>query len=187
MNKLNQCPYCGGIAKGCTKTVESFRKIHNYYVVCTECGASTERYDTEFTMLQDGKFHVLTKKEAIEKAIHDWNNGIFDTQTKLLHMTVQEKLLWYTADLLGVAWYGANVLVGSLRWETAWKLRKIAERQKLLRLNSGKDYNMEAIAGELLHDGTVRCVVSSYIKEIDGLRMYEGYRHNGNQEISVWS
>lgn len=166
---LKLCPYCGGIAKGYIKTVESFRKIHNYYVVCTECGASTERYNTKFAMLQDGKFLVLTSKEAIEKAVHDWNNGIFDTQTKLLHMTEHEKIIWYAADLLGVAWYGANVLVGSLRWETAWKLRKIAEEQKLLKLNSGKDYNMEEIADELLHDDTVKCIVCSYIEEISGL------------------
>lgn len=166
---LKVCPYCKGTAKGYIKTVESFRKIHNYFVICTECGASTERYNTEFATLQNGKSHVLTKKEAIEKAIYDWNNGIFDTQTKLLHMTEQEKILWYAADLLCVAWYGANVLVGSLRWETAWKLRKTAEERKLLRLNSGKYYNMEEVADELLHDDTVKCIVCSYIKEISEL------------------
>lgn len=163
---LKLCPYCGGIAKGHIKTVESFRKIHNYFVVCIECGASTERYNTEFAMLQDGKFHVLTEREAINKAVYDWNNGIFDTRTKLLHMTEHEKILWYAANLLGVAWYGANVLVGSLRWETAWKLRKIAEERNLLRLNSGIDYNMEVIADELLHDDTAKYIVCSYLKEI---------------------
>ena len=76
-------------------------------------------------------------------------------------------MLWYTADLLKVAWYGVNVLMGSLQWETAWKLRKIAEERKLLSLTSGKDYDMEVVADELLHDDTVRCTVSSYIKEID--------------------
>lgn len=167
--ELNICPYCKGIAKGHIKTVESFRKIHNYYVECTECGASTERYNTEFAMLQNGKFHVPTQKEAIEKTVSDWNNGIFDIQTRLLHMTEQEKILWYAADLLGVAWYGVNVLVGSLRWETAWKLRKIAEERKLLRLNGGEDYNMEKIADKLLHDDTVRCIVCSYLIEIGEL------------------
>ena len=100
---LKPCPYCGGIAKGHIKTVESFKKIHNYYVECTECGASTDRYDTEFAMSQNGKFHVLTHKEAIRKTVSDWNNGIFDTKTKLLHMTEQEKILWYATDLLKVA------------------------------------------------------------------------------------
>lgn len=108
----------------------------------------------------------MTKEEAAEKAVCDWNNGIFDTQTRLLHMTEHEKILWYTADLLKVAWYGVNVLVGSLRWETAWKLRKIAEEKKLLRLDSGKDYDLEVVADELLHDDTVRCIVCNYLEEI---------------------
>lgn len=166
---LKSCPYCGGIAKGHIKIVESFKKIQTYYVECTECGASTERYTTEFAMLQNGKFHVLTRKEAIEKAIYDWNNGIFDAKTRLLHMTEQEKIIWYTADLLGVAWYGVNILVGSLQWETAWKLRKMAEERKLLRLSSVKDYDMEKIAEELLHDDLVKCVVCSYLEEAGGL------------------
>lgn len=34
---------------------------------------------------------------------------------------------------------------------------------------NGKDYDMGAFADELLHDDTVRCIVSSYIKEIDVL------------------
>lgn len=165
---LKPCPYCGGIAKGNIKTVESFRKLHNYYVACTKCGASTERYDTEFAYSINGKrFRPMTKEEAAEKAVCDWNNGIFDTKTRLLHMTEQEKILWHTADLLKVAWHGVNVLMGSLRWETGWKLRKIAEERKLLSLTSGKDYDMEVVADELLHDDTVRCIVSSYIKEID--------------------
>lgn len=160
---LKPCPYCGGIAKGHIKTVESFKKIHNYYVVCTECGASTERYNTEFAMSQNGKFHVLTHKEAIRKTVNDWNNGIFDTKTKLLHMTGQEKMLWHTADLLKVAWYGANVLVGSLRWETAWKLRKIAEGKELLVLHSGINYDLEEVAKVLLDDSHVAELVASYL------------------------
>lgn len=168
---LKPCPYCGGIAKGCIKTVESFRKIHNYFVVCTECGASTERYNTEFAYYINGKrFHPMTKKEAVGKAVNDWNNGIFDTKTRLLHMTEQEKILWYATDLLKVAWYGANVLVGSLRWETAWKLREMAEEQKLLSLTSRKDYDLEVVADELLYDDTAKCIVCSYIKGINVLQ-----------------
>ena len=137
--------------------------MHNYYVACTGCGASTERYDTCFAMLQDGKFHVLSHKEAVEKAVCDWNNGIFDTKTKLLHMTGQEKMLWHTADLLKAAWYGANVLVGSLRWETAWELRKVAEERKLLSLSSGKDYDLEKVVKVLLDDSHVAELVASYL------------------------
>lgn len=174
---LKPCPYCGGIAKGNIKTVESFRKLHNYYVACTKCGASTERYDTEFAYSINGKrFHLMTKEEAIEKAVCDWNNGIFDTQTKLLHMTEQGKILWCAADLLKVAWYGVNVLMRSLRWETAWKLRKMAEERKLLCLSSEKDYDLEVVADELLHDETVRCIVCNYLKEI-----------RNSQEVSAWS
>lgn len=56
---LNPCPYCGGSARGYIKTVESFKTIHSYYVMRTECGASTDKYNTEFSMLQEnGKFHV---------------------------------------------------------------------------------------------------------------------------------
>ena len=165
--ELKPCPYCGGIAKGHIKTVESFKKIHSYYVECTECGASTDRYDTEFAYSINGKrFRPMTKEETVEKAVCDWNNGIFDTKTRLLHMTEQEKILWHTADVLKVAWHGVNVLVGSLRWETAWKLRKMAEEKELLRLDSEKDYDMEKVADELLHDDTVRCVVISYLEKM---------------------
>lgn len=162
--ELNICHYCGGIAEGHIKTVESFRKIHNYYVKCTGCGASTERYNTEFAIHQNGKFHVLTKKEAIEKAVYDWNNGIFDIATRLSHMSAAEKLLWYTEGLLKVAWYGANVLVGSLRWETAWKLRKIAEEQKLLKISTKND--LGEVARVLLDNFGVKPIVGKYIEEI---------------------
>ena len=58
---LKLCHYCGGIAKSYIKTVESFKKIHNYYVVCTECGASTDRYETEFAYYINGKRKRLGK------------------------------------------------------------------------------------------------------------------------------
>lgn len=161
--ELEACPYCKGIAKGHIKTVESFRKIHNYYVECTECRASTEQYNTEFAMIQNGKFHVLTQKEAIEKTVCDWNNGMFDIQTKLLHMTEQEKIMWYTEDLLSVAWYGANVLMGSLRWETAWKLRRIAEEQKLLKISTEND--LREVARLLLDNCGVKPIVCKYLEE----------------------
>lgn len=166
---LKPCPYCGGIAEGHIKVVESFKKVHVYFVSCTECGASTDRYNTEFAMLQNGRFHVLTRKEAIGNATYDWNHGIFDTRTKLLHMTEQEKELWHVADLLGVAWHGATVLVESLRRETAWELRRMAVERKLLSRDDGKDYVMEEVADQLLHDDKVRCIVRNYLEEIGGL------------------
>lgn len=176
---LIPCPYCGGIAKGHIKTIESFRKIHNYYVACTECGASTEWHDTEFAYFINGKrFYPMTKEEAVEKAVCDWNNGIFDTQTRLLHMTEPEKILWHVMDLLKAAWYGTNVLVGSLRWETAWELRRMAEERKLLSLSSGKDYDMEVVADELLHDDTVKCIVCNYLEE---MRNNQEDSANGNR------
>ncbi len=161
--ELNICPYCGGIAEGHIKTVESFRKVHNYYVECTECGASTERYNTEFAIHQNGKFHVLTKREAVERAVYDWNNGIFDMPTKLSHMSSAEKILWHTEDLLKVAWYGANVLVGSLLWETAWKLRKIAEEHKLLKI--GTENDLGEVARVLLDSCSVKPIVCKYLEE----------------------
>lgn len=69
----------------------------------------------------------------------------------------------------GIAWHGVNVLVELLQWKTAQKLRKIAEERKLLRLNSGKDYDMENAASELLYDDTVKCIVCSYLEEISEL------------------
>lgn len=93
----------------------------------------------------------------------DWNNGIFDTQTRLLHMTEREKTLWHTADLLKVAWHGVNVLVGSLRWETAWELRKVAEGKGLLVLHSGINYDLEEVAKVLLDDSHVAGLVASYL------------------------
>lgn len=161
---LKPCPYCGGIAKGHIKTVESFRKVHNYYVACTGCGASTERYGTCFAYSINGKrFRPMTKEEAVGKAMCDWDNGIFDTRTKLLHMAEQEKILWHTADLLKVAWHGVNVLVGSLRWETAWELRRIAEGKGLLVLHSGVNYDLEEVAKVLLGDAHVEGLVASYL------------------------
>lgn len=167
---LKPCPYCGGAAKGCIKTVEPFRKVHNYYVACTGCGASTERYGTCFAYSINGKrFRPMTKEEAVGKAMCDWDNGIFDTRTKLLHMAEQEKILWHTADLLKVAWHGVNVLVGSLRWETAWELRRIAEGKGLLVLHSGVNYDLEEVAKVLLGDAHVEGLVASYL-DTDGQR-----------------
>lgn len=80
----------------------------------------------------------------------------------------------YTEDLLKAAWYGVNVLTESLWWETTWKLRKIAEEQKLLSLSSGKDYDMEGVADELLHDDTVR-YKNQKKEKLDKMRKEERY------------
>lgn len=176
-NAINQtlkpCPYCGGIAKGSVKTVESFRRIHNYYVTCTECCASTEKYNTVFSMLQDGKFHVLTKKEAIEKAVNDWNNEIFDTPTRLAHMSDTEKIIWKIEKLLSMAWYGAMVPVDSPEYITGWKLRKIAENMELLRLHSEISYDLEEVARILFDDFHVKDIIYQYLNESGNVILIE--------------
>ena len=82
-------------------------------------------------------------------------------------MPAAEKILWYTEDLLKVAWYGANVLVESSRWETAWKLRKIAEEQKLLKISTEND--LREVARVLLDNCRVRPIVCKYLEEIGEL------------------
>ncbi len=94
MNKCNQCPYCRGTAE-IKKTSQDFANstIYKYYVECTECGASTEQYNTYFAYFNGRGFHVMTEREAVSKAICDWNNGIFDVSTRLSHMSDTEKIL----------------------------------------------------------------------------------------------
>lgn len=163
--ELKVCPYCKGIAKGHIKTVESFKTIHNYYVACAECGASTERYDTEFAYYLNGKrFSPMTKRKAISKAVCDWNNGIFNVETRLFHMSDAEKILWHTEHLLFEAWHGAMVPMESLQYKTAWRLREIAEDKKLLSLKSGKNYDLGEVAKILVEDLQVVELVAYYLK-----------------------
>ena len=138
---MKPCPYCGGLAKGYSKTVKSFMPIHNYYVACTECGASTERYNTEFSVLQDGKFHVLTEKEATQRAIDDWNNQNFDIPTKLFHMSDEERTIWYIEKLLSNAWHGGMFPVDSPEYTIGGQLRKVVEDMGLLHEDFTCDLN----------------------------------------------
>lgn len=165
---LNACPYCGGSARGYIKTVESFKTIHYYYVMCTECGASTEQYNTEFSRLQEnGKFHVLTKKEAIEKAINDWNNQNFSIKTRLPHMSYKEKTIWYIEKLLSKAWHGSMIPASSPEFKTGWKLRKIAESRELLKLHSEINYDLSGVAKILFNDFHVKDIIYQYLQERD--------------------
>lgn len=164
-NTLKPCPYCGGNAKGHIKTIESFKTIHNYYVMCTECGASTNKYDTEFSLLQEnGTFRILTKKEAIRKVINDWNNHKFNTQTRLLHMSDKERILWRIERLLSIAWYGL-ASNDSPEFKTGWKLRKIAENRELLKLHSGIDYDLSEVARILFNDFNVKDIIYQYMQK----------------------
>ena len=164
MEKLMRCPYCNGTAdiKKSSVSFVNNSTIHNFYMECTECGASTEKYDIYFGYVMNGKrFRPMTEKEAINQAVNDWNNRIFDTRTRLLHMTDQEKLLWHIEHLLGVAWYGANVSVDSLQWKTAWELREIAEDKKLLSIKSNKRYDLGEVAKALYKDDRLEKLNSS--------------------------
>lgn len=166
MNELQECPYCKDIAKIKKRSVDLANStIHDYYVECTKCGASTERYNTYFAYFLGGKsFYHMTEKEAINKAVCDWNKRIFNVKTRLAHMTDQEKLLWHIEDLLCIAWYGAMVPMDSIKWKTAWKLREIAESKRLLSLRSKKNYDLGEVANVLAKDIQVMDLVISYLK-----------------------
>ncbi len=52
----------------------------------------------------------------------------------------------------------------SLRWETAWELRKIAEDKGLLVLHSDTDYDLGEVAQILVEDIQVMGWVTFYLK-----------------------
>lgn len=167
MDKIKQCPYCNGTVDIKQRSVSFVRgNIHNFYVECTECGASTEKYNTYFGYVMNGKrFRPMTGKEAINQAVCDWNNGIFNVQTRLVHMSNKEKILWHIENLLSAAWYGAMIPIDSLKWKIAWELREIAENKKLLSIKSDKDYDLGEVAKELYDDVYVLDLVTSYLSE----------------------
>lgn len=168
MDTLKECPYCRGTAMIKETSLDfADNAIHRYFVECMRCGATTEKYDTYFAYCFDGKrFHHMTEEEAINKAICNWNDGRFDRQTQLFHMTDQEKILWHTEHLLKVAWYGAMVPMESLKWKTAWRLRRIAETKRLLSISSRKKYDLGEVAKILVEDIQVVELVASYLKVI---------------------
>lgn len=169
MEKLKQCPYCNGTTDIKKRSINFVRgNILNFYVECTGCGASTEKYDTYFAYIINGqRFPPMTEKEAINQAVCNWNNRIFDTKTRLMHMSNEEKVLWYIEHLLGVAWYGENVSIDSLQWKTALELRGIAEDKGILILQSDIDYDLGEVAKALYKDAYVLGLVTSYLSEYE--------------------
>ena len=167
MEKLMRCPYCNGTAAIKKSSVDFVNNstIHNFHVECTECGASTEKYNIYFGYVMNGKrFRPMTEKEAINQSVCDWNNGIFNVQTRLVHMTNEEKMLWHIENLLSDAWYGANVSIDSLQWKTACELREIAENKKLLSIKRNKDYDLGEVAKVLYEDAHVQDLMNLYLE-----------------------
>lgn len=171
MNKLKACHYCGGVAK-VKKSIVPFcdYNIDKYYIECSECGASTDQYDTHFGYSINGsRFHVMTEKEAIKAATDDWNNHRFNIYTKLSHMSYREKIVWQIETLLSGAWYGAMLPTDSLEYKTGWELREIAEGRKLLKLHSGKDYDLGEISEILFNDSQVKDIIFGYLIEVNNM------------------
>ncbi len=164
---INPCPYCGGEAELMTKTVNFCNDtVINFYVECLGCKAATNKYNTYFGYLQPNMtIRRLTKKEAVQKTINDWNNEIFSNQTRLLHMSDTEKAIWYIKKLLSMAWYGAMISVDSPEYITGWKLRKIAEEMELLKLYSGINYDLGEVAKKIFVNDHVKDIISRYFEE----------------------
>lgn len=184
MTKLKLCPYCGGTAKVKTTVIKFINdNINKYYVECSDCGAGTDQQDTYFPCsVYGGKFHVMTKREAIKTAADEWNEQIFNLHTRLSHMSYREKIIWQINSLLSDAWYGAMVPMDSPEWKTGWELRKTAERKKLLELHSDKSYDLKEVSKILFNDMHVKNVIFAYLEEtnnmnfdVDGIRQWNFY------------
>lgn len=164
--KIKPCPYCGGQAELMTKTVNFCNDtIINFYVECPDCKAATNQYNAYFGTLYYGKMCRLTEKEAIERAINDWNNHDFNNQTKLSHMSDIEKTIWNIEKLLSMAWYGAMVPMDSPEYIRGWQLRRIAEDMELLKLHSGVDYDLGEVARKIFVNNCVKDIISRYFEE----------------------
>ena len=173
MNKLKVCTYCGGTAKVKKFTVPFCNKhIDKYYIECSECGASTDQYDTHFACSINGSaFHVMTEREAVKTASNDWNSHHFNIYTKLCHMSYREKVIWQIEKLLSEAWYGAMVPTSSHEYKTGWRLREIAEGRKLLKLHSGKSYDLGEISETLFNDSDVKDIIFEYLEETNNMNL----------------
>lgn len=173
MTSLKLCPYCSGTSKLKKASVKFIEKdIGKYYVECADCGASTIQYDTFFGYsISGGKFHALSKKEAINLATTDWNNQKFNPSTKLKHMSYKDKVIWQIRSLLTDAWYGAMVPMDSPEWKTGWKLRKVAEDRGLLVLQSKKQYDLDEVARVLFNDITVKDIIFGYLEEVNNMNL----------------
>lgn len=163
--KIKPCPYCGGQAELMTKTVNFCNDtIINFYVECPDCKAATNKCDTEFPTLINGKLRVLTEKSAIKEVINDWNNRNFNTQTKVLHMSNKERILWWIERLLSIAWYGL-ASENSPDFITGYKLRKIAESRELIKLHDGIDYDLSEVAKILFNDFHVKDIMYQFFDD----------------------
>lgn len=58
------------------------------------------------------------------------------------------------------------VSMKSLQWKIAWKLRKIAEEHKLLKLNSDTSYDLGEVARCLLNNEQVKDLVIAYMESL---------------------
>lgn len=173
MANLKICPYCNEIPK-MKKVSMKFMEdnIDKYYVECPDCGAATIQYDTYFGYATSGgKFHVLSKKEAIGLAIADWNKRKFNTYTKLMHMPYKDKVIWQIKSLLTDVWYGAMVPMDSPEWKTGWALRKIAENKKLLVLHSNINYDLDEVARILFNDIQVKDIIFGYLETVNNMNL----------------
>lgn len=173
MVKLKICPYCNEIPK-MKKVSMKFMEdnIDKYYVECPDCGAATIQYDTYFGYATSGgKFHVLSKKEAIGLAIAGWNERKFNPYTKLMHMSYKDKVIWQIKSLLTDAWYGAMVPMDSPEWKTGWALRKIAENKKLLVLHSNINYDLDEVARILFNDIQVKDIIFGYLETVNNMNL----------------
>lgn len=173
MAKLKLCPYCNGIPKLKKASVQFIENnIDKYYVECPDCGTATIQYDTFFGYcVSGGKFHVLSKKEAIGLAAADWNEGKFNPYTKLMHMSYKDKIIWQIRSLLADAWYGAMVPMDSPEWKTGWELRKIAENKKLLVLHSNINYDLDEVARVLFNDIQVKDIIFGYLETVNNMNL----------------
>ena len=171
MTNLNLCPYCNGIPKIKKVSVKFIENsIDKYYVECSDCGAATIQYDTFFGYsISGGKFHALSKKEAIGLATANWNEQKFNPYTKLKHMPYKDKVIWQIRSLLTDAWYGAMVPIDSPEWKTGWALRKIAENKKLLVLHSNINYDLGEVARVLFNDTEVKDIIFGYLEEVNNI------------------
>lgn len=173
MASLRLCPYCSGTPKLKKASVKFIEKdIDKYYVECADCGAATIQYDTFFGYsISGGKFHALSKKEAISLVTTDWNEQKFNPYTKLKHMSYKDKVIWQIRSLLTDAWYGAMIPMDSPEWKTGWKLRKVAEDRGLLVLQSKKQYDLDEVVRVLFNDIEVKDIIFGYLEEVNNMNL----------------
>lgn len=181
---LDSCPYCKGKAKIKKATTKFCNDdVHQYYVQCSDCGASTDAFNTCFGYMQQGfKSHVLTEKEAVEHAINNWNNHVFSTRTRLSHMSNKEKVIWQIEDLLSIVVYGAMYPIDSPEYILGWKIRKIAESKELLQLQKEISCDLGEVSKKLFSDRQVRNIVFEYLEkknrlnfDLDEIKEWSGY------------